>query len=375
MRVLHRLADLKLMEGEDLMAEQAVDELDVAISAYHDLLSQYPNNSDNDQVYYQLAKTYDLKGQTGEYLSTMDMLVKDHPKSALTIEVQFRRGELLFTQSDYVGAKKAFNAVIARGNSSFLVNAYYMLGWSQFKLNEYEPALISYTSVLDIVLPNDYQVDLVETKHHTMLEDLLHVMGLSFSYLDKANSVEQLFAAIGSKTYEILVYDRYSDLLIEKEQFTDAVNVYRKFIHVHPNSIWSPRYQMNIISTLKLAGFNRDIYAEKVRFIDTYGKGGHFWLQHSPVPEALEYTKSQLKKLLPELANYHYVKAQKAKQKQKHKISLENYKLSARIFSEFVATFTYHPDAENSMFLLGESYLQLKHWQLAITSFNHAAYD
>lgn len=374
MRVLHRLADLKLMEGEYLMAEQAVDELDVAISAYQALLIKYPNNIDNDHVYYQLAKTYDLKGQTEKYLSTLDLLVTTHPKSPLITEVQFRRGELLFTLSQYQGAKQAFNAVIANGQSSFFVNAYYMLGWSQFKLNDYTAALISYTSVLDLVLPNDYQVNLVDEKHHTMLEDLLHVMGLSLSYLDKENSLEQLFAAIGPKAYEILVYDRYSALLIEKEQYTDAVNVYRRYIKLHPNNIWSPRYQVNIINTLKIAGFKRGIYAEKLRFVDTYGKGRAFWHKHTA--EALEYTREQLEWLVPELANFHYVKAQTELKKQKNKsAAIQNYQLAARFYAEFIDTFPKHIDVANNYFLLGESYLQLKQWALAINSFNHAAYD
>jgi tetratricopeptide (TPR) repeat protein len=369
MRVLHRLADLKLMEGEYLMADQAVDELDIALSAYQELLIKYPKNSDNDHVYYQLAKTYDLKGKTDAYLATLDLLVKKHPHSLLMTEVQFRRGELLFTQSDYSAAKIAFNAVVAKGKSSFLVNAYYMLGWSQFKLNEYTPALISYTSVLDIVLPNDYQFDLIDTKHQAMLEDLLHVMGLSLSYLDKENSLERLFDAIGPKSYEILVYDRYSDLLIKKEQYTDAVNVYRRYMRIHPQSVWSPKYQINVISTLKLAGFNRDIYAEKVRFINTYGKGHEFWRQHSP--EELEYTRNQLERLLPELANYHYVKAQTALKQ----ASRDNFRLAARFYAEFVDTFPKHVEVANSLFLLGESHLQLKQWDLAIKSFNRAAYD
>jgi tetratricopeptide (TPR) repeat protein len=373
MRVLHRLADLKLMEGENLMAEQAVDELDVAISAYQDLLVKYPKNSDNDHVYYQLAKTYDLKGNAAAYLKTLGLLVKKHPKSMLMTEVQFRRGELLFTQNNYESAKNAFNAVISNGQSSFLVNAYYMLGWSQFKLSQYTSALISYASVLDIVLPNDYRVDLADQKYHTMLEDLLHVMGLSLSYLDKENSLEQLFVDIGSKPYEILVYDRYSDLLIEKEQYTDALNVYRRYIRIHPNSVWSPQYQVNIIYTLKLAGFNRDIYAEKVRFIDVYGIGQSFWIKHSP--EELEFTRTQLVKLLPELANYHYVRAQKSLKKKNNKAVNDNFTLAARFYAEFVATFPKHVDVANSLFLLGESYLQLKHWELAINSFNHAAYD
>ena len=376
MHVLHRLADLKLAEGEELMADKAIDELGIAISAYKALLLKYPNSADNDHVYYQLAKTYDLKGNTEAYLATLDLLVKEHPNSELIIEVQFRRGELLFTQSLYQTALDAFKAVISGGPSSFLVNAHYMAGWSQFKLSTYEPALISFTNVLNIVLPNDYQVDLVDQKHHTMVEDLLRVMGLSFSYLKKADSLQALFAAIGEKPYEILVYDRYSDLLLGKGQYSDAIEVYRRYIKVHPLSIWSPKYQMNIIATLKLAGFKRDIYPEKVRFIGNYGKGSKYWEHWSgQKTEALALIKGQLEKLLPELANFHYVKAQKAvKQKHKSKAMID-FDKAARYYAAFVDTFPKHADAANSLFLLGESHLQLQRWEQAIESFNLAGYE
>ena len=376
MRVLHRLADLKLAEGEELMADKAIDELGVAISAYKGLLLKYPNSPDNDHVYYQLAKTYDLKGNTETYLATLDLLVKEHPKSELIIEVQFRRGELLFTQSHYQAALDAFNAAITGGPSSFLVNAHYMAGWSQFKLHTYEPALVSFTNVLNIVLPNDYQVDLVDQKHHTMVEDLLRVMGLSFSYLKKADSLEALFAAIGEKPYEILVYDRYSDLLLGKEQYSDAIEVYRRYIKVHPLSIWSPKYQMSIITILKLAGFKQDIYPEKVRFIESYGKGQKYWKYwNSQKPEALAFIKDQLEKLLPELANFHYVKAQKAtKQKRKGKAATD-FEKAARYYAAFVDTFPKHADVASSLFLLGESHLQLKYWVQSIESFNRAGYE
>jgi len=373
MRALHRLADLKLAEGELLMAEQAIDELDIAISAYNALLLKYPNSPDNDHVYYQLAKTHDLKGNSAAYLSNLNLLVKEHPHSTLITEVQFRRGELLFTKNDYEGALAAFNAVIRMGLNTYLVNAHYMAGWSQFKLSRYAPALISFTSVLDIVLPNEYQVDFVDEKHHTMVEDLLRVMGLSLSYMDKAKSLEQLFAAIGTKPYEILVYDRYSDLLIKKEQYSDAIEVYRRFIKVHPQSNWSPRYQINIINTLKLAGFKSDIYFEKLRFIDSYGKGTKYWDSHQP--EELFFIKEQLERLLPEIANFHYVKAQRASKASKKKAAHENFSLASRFYSSFVDTFPQHADAANSLFLLGESHLQLSHWVLAIESFNRAAYD
>ena len=78
LKVLHRLADLKLQKGEFLMAEQAKDELDIAISAYSGLLEKYPERPENDTVLYQLAKTYELKGEAEKNLDTLTRLVTSY---------------------------------------------------------------------------------------------------------------------------------------------------------------------------------------------------------------------------------------------------------------------------------------------------------
>lgn len=370
MRVLHRLADLKLARGETLMAEQAIDELDIAIDAYQGLLQRYPDRDINDQVRYQLAKSYDLKGNSVAYLAVMDQLIVEHPNSPLAVEVHFRRGEVLFSAGEYRQAELAFDAVIAAGASSFLANAHYMKGWSRFKLTNYHQALLSYTQVLDLVMPASLSVEDVEAKNQTMVEDLFRVMGLSFSYLGGADSLENLFSETGPKSYEIVVYDRYSDLLLEKEQYSDAIEVYQRFIALHPMSVWAPRYQMQVIDTLKRAGFTQDIVVEKVRFVDEYGLGSSYWQEQQP--DALVYVEQQLLVLLPELADRHYVLAQRAT---KRAIRDENYLQAAHYYASFVETFPTHERTAGMLFLLGECNSQLSRWYPAIVAFEAAGYD
>ena len=275
-RVQHRLADLRFQQAEHRMTEQAVDELDVAIDAYQRLLRMYPDRETNDRILYQLARTHELRGDTDAYLATLDRLVTEFPDSQFRVEAEFRRGEVLFSNYDYAGAEKAFDAVIradaeAPGRETFLTNAWYMKGWSQFKQGDYEPALMSYVSVLDLVLPGDGHIETVDAAQRTMIEDLFRVMGLSFSYLGGAESVAALFERTGSRPWEILVYDRYSELLLEKELYTDAIEVYEQFTEIYPMSRWAPRYHMNIIATLQVAGFTGSIPERKAEFVDTYG--------------------------------------------------------------------------------------------------------
>jgi len=381
-QVLHRLADLKMAKGETLMAEQAVDELGLAVEAYNDLLTKYPGRSNNDQVYYQLAKSYDLQGKRAAHLAALNLLVANHPDSELMTEVQFRRGEILFSNGEYRDAQAAFESVISTGESVYLANAYYMKGWSLFKQGDYESALLSYTKVLDRVLPADQKVESVDQRNRTMVEDLLRVMGLSFSYLGGADSLEKLFARTGAKPYEILVYDRYSELLLNKEQYSDAISVYQRFIALHPMSLWSPRYQINIISTLRQAGFTKNILSEKERFVAVYRKGEAFW--NSQNPDDLVFVKSQLEVLLPELANRRYVLARQGvdhlqKTNSKHddleQARNKNFDLAADYYASFIETFPAHSETPGLLFLLGECHVQRQRWAQAILAFERAGYE
>lgn len=398
-KVLHRLADLKLQKGEELMAEQAIDELDIAISAYAGLLVKYPERSDNDKVLYQLAKTYELKGDAEKNLETLTRLVSDYPDTAYFSEVQFRRGEILFAWSEYALAEQAFEAVIESENEAeedtFLTNAYYMLGWSIFKQNSYESALVEFSHVLDRVFAKHRDLivsDLtwVEAHQKTLVNDLLRVMGLSFSYLDGAPSLSTLFERVGPKHYEVLVYSHYSQFLTAQELFTNAVEVYKSFITRQPLNLWAPRFHIRVIETLAKAKFKTTIYDEKVTFVNSYGLGTKFWQYHEDNPklkpaysvsEHLEFSKIHLEKFLIELADISYIKGQTAEKKlaKKALTPSENMKThfskSSAYNRQFVGTFPSHPLNAKRLFLLAESEFKIHNWQKAIDAYEQVGYD
>lgn len=381
----HRLADLRFLQAENRWVEQAVDDLDVAIGAYETLLAQYPDRATNDQLYYQLAKAQELKGNSAAYLQALDRLVAGHPDSEFWVEAQFRRGEVLFSADDFPGAQHAFEAVIgsdpdAAGRETFLTNAHYMRGWSQFKQGDYERALLSYTDVLDRVLPADQALSGIDEQYQTLTEDLFRVMGLSFSYLSGAESVADLFRQTGPRAYEILVYDRYSELLLEKEQYSDAIAVYEGYIAIHPFSQWAPRYHINVIDTLQRAGFTADIPERKADFIHSYGITSAYWTESDG--QGLAYVEEQLEQLLPEMANRAYVRAQRLTSGETtndaggdQAQTADHYREAAYYYAEFVDTFPRHPRTPELLFLLGETYIELEQWARAIRAFERVAYD
>ncbi|MDX1559751.1 MAG: tetratricopeptide repeat protein, partial [Marinobacter sp.] len=373
--IRHRLADLEFQRAERKMADTAVDELSGAIEAYERLLSEYPEREGNDQIYYQLARAWELRGATPQQLDTLNILVKRYPDSEYWIEAQFRRGDLLFIDGRYRDAEQAFDEVTLASqermaDASFLVNAHYMKGWSLFKQAQYQKALFSYIEVLDLVMPDGQPVADVDQRSQTLIEDLFRVVGLSLSYLDGAETLQALFRETGGRPYEILVYDRYSELLLEREQYSDAIEVFEAYIAEHPASPWAPRYHIRIIDTLELAGFTLTIPERKAGFVRLYGLYSDYW--QSAGPEAIGFIEQQLEQLLPELADRHYLLAGEATDDQQ---ADDHYRQAASYYAEFAATFPDHPRTPERLFLLGETYLELEDWPAAIAAFERVAYD
>jgi tetratricopeptide (TPR) repeat protein len=244
-----------------------------------------------------------------------------------------------------------------------------MRGWSQFKQGDFRSALQSYMKVLDLVMPGKVSVASVERQYQALTEDLFRVFGLSLSYLDGADTLQALFEEAGEKSYEVLVYDRYSKLLLEREQYSDAISVYERYIESRPFSPWAPRYHIRIIETLEMAGFRTSIVERKAQFVSDYGFYSVFWPQADE--KTLAFIEARLETLIPELANRQYALATDSE----GQTAREHYRAAADYYEEFADTFPTHPQTPEMLFLLGESRLALEQWPEAIAAFERVAYD
>ena len=101
---------------------------------------------------YQLARAYETTGKPEQALATLDQHRRPLSADAADIdEVQFRRGELLFSAKRYReaadGLRRGHRAAVAA--SAFYTQALYKHGWSLFKQSLNEDSLPSFAGVLD----------------------------------------------------------------------------------------------------------------------------------------------------------------------------------------------------------------------------------
>jgi tetratricopeptide (TPR) repeat protein len=374
---LRRLGDNNLESGELDRLTTEVTQVDKqgaeAIRLYTTLLKAYPDYPRNDAVLYQLARAYETTGQSALALATLDRIIKQYPNISLIPEVQFRRGEHLFSAMRYQEAENAYAAVIAAGptGSTFYGQSLYKLGWSQFKQSQYEECLESFAKELDLLLLDkrhpgtSRDLDKLPRAVKESAEDTLSAMSISFSYLDGAKSIDQLLAKHGSVSYAWLLYSQLGNFYVEKKRYQDAATAYRAFVARDPIDAHAPNLSMQAIQAYSKGGFTDLVLDGKKEYVRSYGFGAPYWQnrEHAAFPEVV----AQLKTNLHDLAEHYHATAQQTKKP-------EDYSSAAGWYRDYLAWFPDEPESAETNYLLAEALFESHQYTDAASEYERTAY-
>jgi cellulose synthase operon protein C len=370
---LRRLGDLNLDAGDIERMEKEVGLVDLqsgaAIKLYATLLKAYPDYARNDQVLYQLARAYETTGQPEQALATLDHIVQKYPNSPSLDEVQFRRGELLFSAKRYPEAEHAYAVVIQRGKSSdYYEQSLYKHGWSLFKQSMTEESLSSFAGVLDLTLVRNGKsvpIENLKRADRELVEDTLRVMAIAFSYGDGAGSIETFLKRHGDAPYSYLLYARLGDLYVDKQRYQDAATAYLAYVKRDPYSDQAPNLAMLAIDAYGKGGFADLVLQGKHEFVERYNFSSPFWTTR----EKAQYPKvvQELKINLKDVATYFHATAQKTKRP-------EDYTEAARWYRDYLKSFPDDPDSAATNYLLAETLFESHQYADAAAEYEHTAY-
>ncbi len=371
---MRRLGDLNLDAGEMERMEKELTAVDLqggeAIKLYSTLLKAYPDYARNDQVLYQLSRAYETTGQPDAALATLDRIVQSYPQSPQLDEVQFRRGELLFSAKRYPEAEHAYAAVIARGPASeFYQQSLYKHGWSLFKQSLTLESLPSFGRVLDRELGTSaakpVRLDSLKRADRELVEDTLRVMGITFSYNDGVSSLEKYVQQHGERPYNWLLYERLGDLYVDKQRFQDGASVYRAYVARDPYSDHAPDLDMAAIEAYGKGGFSQLVLDGKHEFVERYNFDSPYWKTRSRAsnPRVVQELKTNLK----DVATYFHASAQKSGR-------VADYQEAARWYRDYLKSFPGDADSAQTNYLLAEALYEGHQYGEAATEYEHAAY-
>jgi tetratricopeptide (TPR) repeat protein len=371
---LRRLGDLNLDAGEIQRLEQEVTMVDLqggeAIKLYTTLLKAYPDYARNDQVLYQLARAYETTGQPEAALATLDRIVQRYPHTPQLDEVQFRRGELLFSAKRYPEAEHAYAAVIGRGASSaFYQQSLYKHGWSLFKQSLTLESLPSFGGVLDKELGTtrgrSVRLESLKRADRELVEDTLRVMSITFSYTEGAASLEQYVRRQGERPYDWLLYSRLGNLYVDKQRYQDAATVDRAYVARDPYTDQAPDLAMAAIEAYAKGGFSQLVLDGKHEFVERYNFDSPYWKTRSRADSAR--VVQELKTNLKDVATYFHSSAQKSGRS-------ADYQEAARWYRDYLKSFPGDADSAQTNYLLAEALFESHQYGEAATEYERTAY-
>jgi tetratricopeptide (TPR) repeat protein len=369
---MRRLGDLTLDAGEMERLEKEVTMVDLqgaeAVKLYTTLLKAYPDYPRNDQVLYQLARAYETTGRPEQALDTLDRVVTHYPQAPQLDEVQFRRGELLFSAKRYPEAEHAYAAVVERGKASaFYQQSLYKRGWSLFKQSLTVEALPSFGGVLNQELGGGRSVRLESLKRadRELVEDTLRVMCVTFSYNDGAASLEKYIQQTGEHPYNWLLYARLGDLYVDKQRYQDAATVYRAYVASDPYSDQAPDLDMAAIEAYGKGGFSQLVLDGKHDFVQRYNFDSPYWKtrRRADNPRVVQELKTNLK----DVATYFHASAQKSKR-------VADFQEAAHWYRDYLKSFPEDGDSAATNYLLAEALFEGQQYADAAAEFDHTAY-
>ena len=379
-QIQRRIAGVQMQEGDVKSATKAPRKgyYRQAIAGYIDILEKYPNSPDNAEVLYQLAKAYDMEGETNNAQQMLERLVRLHPYYPLMAEVQFRLGDIYFSKQQYGRAEKAYRETTEQDGGKLILNAHYMLAWSQYKQGRYGKALDHLAFVLDELLVAEMAGRaLTKTEQH-LVKDTLHSMSLALVNLGGAQAIEDV-RGLESKQYVWRVYEQLAGFYLEKARYDDSAVTYREYIMKKPLDGKAAHFHENLIAAYVKGAFPKLVLSEKENYVDFYGPQSRYLDQHEGQRAGI-YKK--LNVYYKELAEHYHAQAQKASKeakatKQSHltELAATSYAKATDYYGRFIVLFTNDKQLADLTYKKADAHFESAQYEQAALNYEKVGYE
>ncbi|MFL0809372.1 MAG: tetratricopeptide repeat protein [Agarilytica sp.] len=389
-RIERRIADVYMMEAVDVPSDDGESsEYVEAIKAYRNILERYPDSPDNAEVFYQLAKAYDLEGQQDEAMNMLTELVRRHPTYKNIAEAHFRKADIHFNWQQYNQAKVSYEAVTRLTEGRLRINAHYMLGWVYYKELNFGASVDAFAFVMNSILTAEKTFETLDKAEKPLIEDSINSISLALDKLGGAEAISE-FDSIHGRPYVWRLYDHMGDYYLEKELYEQSAQTFRHYVRNFPAAVHAPRMHEKLINAYIDGKFPREAMREKERYVASYGITSRYPGNENGIQKPI---LTLLKVYLDELALFTYGEGQayfkeigkekkankdradKTKLKKFETKGIEAFTRSAGFYGEFIDTFPQDVRVDEMRFLKAEAHYQARQYLDAAADYELVAYQ
>lgn len=379
---LTRLAELEYSGGDTLLLRDQVSDDEAGDSAEYRLYSErlqrsitllrtslrdFPDAEGNDSLLYQLAKAQAQIGQYEESIDNLKRLVEKYPRSRYFVEAQFRIAEDAFSLQDYSVAEYAYSEVIlALDNDIFYEKALFKRGWARFKQQFYSDAIDDF---IQAVVHHEFgPFETLDAAEKEQFNEFFRAIALAFSYQNDAAELASYFRNRPNFRYTYHTYRMISDLFLQQERYSDAVDIQRQFIRHFQTSENIPYAYLKIIEIWKNGGFEKQIYRAIDDFYVNYNPASDYWVNQNENSKVNRVIRRSLREYLVLMTGHYHSRFQSGGKR-------EDFVNADRWYRRYLEFYQAYARQDNVFFLYAELLTQARQPQRALGFFEQAAFD
>ena len=356
-----------LAAGEEPPAEPLA-RFEKSISLYRRLIGEFPDYKLIDGVHYLLGYVLDQQGESDEALAVFNTVIEKYPSSRFVPEAWMRIGEHYFDTTkenateDLNRAAAAYAHLLAFPEHGLYDKALYKLGWTYYRLDKYDEAVLSFVQLIDTYAAAKAAQKPGSDKAAEKGGGELRAEALQYTAVSFADEswggiakAKAFFARLGGRPWEGEVFRKLGDIYFDQTKHAAAIEAYRMVLDRSPSAPEAPQIQQRIVQAYERDRDFEKAWKERDLLVKQFSEGSPWFEANKKDPEIIGKTRELMERSLYSSAVFHHQQAQTYKKAGKLDGALKEFQAAALAYGTYLARFPHAKNLYETRFFLGET--------------------
>ena len=354
--------------------EMPIINFDKTIDLYDRIIKIFPKFKYLGAVYYMLGYCYSESGQGDKAVKTWLELIDKKIKTPYLAELYLRVGDHYFNTNDLKKAEEYFLKGVEFREDVFYDKILYKLAWTYYRQSKFQEAIDSFVYLVNYA-------DEMKAKGVDKGQDLRKeaIQYIAISYADEEwGSVEkaiEYFQKIDGSRFEKDVFEQLGKYYYENSSFSQAEKAYKFVLDRHPLYENAPRIHHRLIQLYNKAREFDKASAETEIFSKKYASDGEWARVNRGNATAVREAADWAKNALLDTASFHHRQAQKYKQDGESELAVDEYKIAAIAYGEYLVKFPYTSESYDITYNFADTLFQSGDIEMAVVVYERIRDD
>jgi len=313
-----------------------------SIALYQRILTGFPSYRFRHGIQYLLAYCLGEMGQGAEATAAYRTLIERYPQSSFVPEAWVRLGDVAF---DDVGpgslreAAQAYAKAYAWPEHPLFARAIYKLGWTYYRLDDYQAAVETFARLLDHYVAQAEKTG--EKPSGDVWPEAIQYSAISFAD-EKWGGVARakaFFATLGPRPYQGELLARLGDVYFDQTRYPLAVEAYQEAIRLDPLAADAPRLHGRVVLAWSRDRRFEEEAAARRALTAAYAEGSAWWEANQGDPDRQLQARELVESGLLRAAAFHHAQAQQLQSEGKAEAAVASFRLAAEAYGDYLARY------------------------------------